>query len=130
MSGQYTLIDISKLRSHEAINPERVREVHDDIIAKGYLESPILVDQRSKVILNGHHRYHVLKTLGVHKAPVKMVNYYDTDLKVYPRRADVPVDKHDVVAVGSVNVVFPEKTTRHVGPKEDTRRRIKLVDLL
>ena len=111
MTAKTILIKINKLRAHEQTSPERVVEVMREIKQTGKIKNPIVVDKKSLVILDGHHRVEVLKKLGCKKAPVMQVDYLSDKVRVYLRREDLL--KQLVLEMGRRNKVFPIKTTRH-----------------
>ncbi len=109
-----TFMAVDKLIAHEETNPERLRQVLSDISERGVLELPLLVDRESSIILDGHHRFQALQSLGKKTVPVRLVDYLSADIEVYPRRSDIPVTKQIVLNTGKAHHLFPEKTTRHV----------------
>ena len=63
------LVDLSSLISHEKINKVRLSQVIRDITTAGCIKHPVVVDKKSRVILDGHHRFNALKKLGYKKTP-------------------------------------------------------------
>src|SRR5664280_2827873 len=59
-----TLVPISALRQHEQILNENLMRVQRDLVRDGMVKDPIIVDQRTMIILDGHHRYNALKRMG------------------------------------------------------------------
>jgi ParB-like chromosome segregation protein Spo0J len=110
------LVDIRKLTCHEKVDKNRLYKLQKEIEARQAIYKPIIVDRRSYVILDGHHRYTVLKQLGARKVPVYFVDYLSPNVKVYLRRKNLQMRilKEAVIAMAKVKRVFPSKTTRHV----------------
>jgi len=110
------LVDIHKLRCHEAVDKGRLAALQKQLEVSGIIYRPIIVDRRSYVILDGHHRYTVLKHLGAKKIPVHFVDYFSSDVRVYVRRKNMQMKllKEAVIATANMNHVFPSKTTRHL----------------
>jgi hypothetical protein len=50
-----TLVPINALRQHEQILNENLMRVQRDLVRDGMVKDPIIVDQRTMVILDGHH---------------------------------------------------------------------------
>ncbi len=112
---QIDIVDISELKPHEKIDIELVHTLLRDVICKGYIEKPILVDIYSMTILDGHHRVAVLKSLGRRRVPAILVDYLnDNIIKVYSWRNGYIVTKHDVLYRARTGLLYPPKTSRHV----------------
>jgi ParB-like chromosome segregation protein Spo0J len=111
-----TLIPLGELKPHEAVKEKKAHQYAKFATrAKKVLTKPILVDERTKVILDGHHRWWVLKSLGVALAPCCCVDYLgDATIQVLPRRPDIPVTKESVIEMGLSGGTYPHKTTKHV----------------
>jgi S-sulfo-L-cysteine synthase (O-acetyl-L-serine-dependent) len=107
------LVELQKLRSHERINKEYYIKLLEEI-KQNRVVKPIIVDSKSYVILDGHHRAAILKALGYSTIPAFLIDYMSKKIKVYPGRDNYPVDKKLVVEKGLSGKLFPPKTTRHV----------------
>lgn len=105
-------VDVNDLNEHEEINLNRVREVYD-IIQTNMSVHPILVDNDSKVILDGHHRYNALRKIGVSRIPVFFIDYGSKYVMLDSWRIDLKVTKDEVIKMGKSNDLFPPKTSRH-----------------
>jgi len=116
MKRNITLIKINKLKSHEAIEPKRLSKLVKRIKRDGYLRNPIVVDRKSLVILDGHHRLYALKVLGCKKVPVYLIDYKSNNVRVYLRRKELIMNliKKAVITKGKEGKPFPYKTTRHL----------------
>ncbi len=152
MSGGYELklVPLKKLKPHEKIIPELLRELEEEIKRDGYLRNPLIVDGKTGVVLDGNHRLEVLKRLGCAYVPVCLVNYDSREIKLdrwYPvllgpggverlleilrkagykvvyatrEEAERMVNNREAVAA----IILPEVS------KEEVRRRGQLGDLL
>ena len=56
------------------------------IEAEGEISRPIIVDKRSFMVLDGHHRLAALKRLGAIRVPAYLVDYQNPGVRVYLRR--------------------------------------------
>lgn len=128
MKNGVVLIDIGKLKLHEAIDKRRLLELMAAIKNDGYLRNPIVVDQDSLVILDGHHRLEVLKALGYQKIPVFLVDYQSDQVKVFLRRKEMIMRliKEAVIDRGENSQKFPHKTTRHLLPFRPRNINVRL----
>ncbi|MCX8103424.1 MAG: ParB N-terminal domain-containing protein [Candidatus Bipolaricaulota bacterium] len=118
MSEKHSLevreVALEVLREHEQVEPEHLSRILEEIRREGRLRHPILVDKRSGVILDGHHRFRAYKELGFETIPCVLVDYQSDIISVRPRRPDIPVSKDEVIRRALTGKLFPPKTTQHV----------------
>jgi hypothetical protein len=127
--GEIKIVSISDLRPHEEIIPENLEKVKDKIEKNGYLINPVIVDESSMVILDGHHRVRALGILGYSKIPAYVVNYSDKGIRVIQRRPEIPISKEIIVEKALAGEVFPCKTSKHVIPGRPMKVNIPLEKL-
>ena len=111
---RFALMAPEGLRPHEEYELQRLESLRQWIRTDGHLYHPVVVDQHSFVILDGHHRVQVLREMGCSLVPVYLVNYLGGHIQVFPRRKDVAVDKERIIQRGLQGVPFPPRTSRHV----------------
>ncbi|PIU75571.1 MAG: hypothetical protein COS76_00100 [Candidatus Portnoybacteria bacterium CG06_land_8_20_14_3_00_39_12] len=111
-----SIVEIKKLRPHEKINPQRLKQLRQKISADQKIRNPIIVDKNSFAILDGHHRTAVIRSLGLKKIPAYLVNYQSRDIKVLSRRTNIKVSKEMVLSHALSGKKLPVKTTRHIVP--------------
>lgn len=70
MKTTIALIKSKFLKQHELINQDHLYELLEEIHSNGFIEAPIIVDENTLIILDGHHRFNALRILGLSKAPV------------------------------------------------------------
>ncbi|HLD25181.1 MAG TPA: ParB N-terminal domain-containing protein [Patescibacteria group bacterium] len=116
MKQNVVLVDIQKLIQHERVHLARLKEVRKALRKEGVVRRPVIVDQATNIILDGHHRVQALKVLGAKCVPVAYVRYQDARVRVYMRRKDILMKliKKYVVETVKSNDLFPSKTTRHL----------------
>jgi ParB-like chromosome segregation protein Spo0J len=105
---------MSRLKPHEEIIQDKLERVKKSIIRRGYLKNPIVVDKKTFVILDGHHRYNAFKEMGFKKIPVQMVDYFSEDIRIKSRRSNIEVSKESVIKRAKSGKPFPFKTTKHI----------------
>jgi hypothetical protein len=110
----FALVESSALLPHEEVEDDRFRALAGEILHDGFLRHPVLVDSRSMVILDGHHRVAVLRTCGCHLIPAYLVDYASPAVRVYPRRSDIPVSKDLIVQRALAHSPLPPRSSRHV----------------
>lgn len=111
--GTFALVDSTCLRPHEQVDEDRLERLAREIASDRVLREPVLVDGRSLVILDGHHRVQVLRSLGCTLIPVYLVDYGSPAVQVRSWREGVRVDKDIVLQRGLSQTPFPPRTSRH-----------------
>ena len=111
-----TLVPIDTLRQHEQILDKNLTRVQHDMVQDGMVKDPIIVDQRTMVILDGHHRYNALKRMGYKYVPVYLVDYSSDHIAVAAWREGEHVTKAEVMRAGLSGNLMPAKTSRHTVP--------------
>jgi len=126
------LIAINKIKGHERTSKRRVEELVRAIQKDGVVKQAIIVDRRSSVVLDGHHRVEALKRLGATRVPAYLVTYQSQKIRVYLRRSYLQMHmiKQAVLHCGITGKIFPTKTTRHVLPHRQGIQKIVLSTLL
>lgn len=126
-----SLINPLSLRPHEEISHFKVLLLLFEIIFQGKFTKPILIDEQTFTILDGHHRYTVARILKFRFIPALSINYLnDSRVVVYSRRKNIPVDKCLVLNKATSKSLFPIKTTKHIIKGiEIPRLSIPLIDL-
>lgn len=109
------LVPLKVLKKHEDIDYHHKKLVIDEIVNSGYIKYPLLVDVRTFIVLDGHHRLAALKDLGFKYVPVFFVDYAMEYIDVVPFRKDYHINKITVIRKVFVDKdLFPPKTTRHI----------------
>ncbi len=130
MHGELKLIAPGDLRPHEDVDPERVALVADEMRAADVFYPPILIDDTTGVILDGHHRWRASIELRLRVLPCYCVDYlHDDRVRIMSRRDDIAVDKPGVLATALKGAVYPQKTTRHMYDLPETIEPIPLARL-
>ena len=109
---QVELCDLRVLKHHEEIDPQHLARLKKEIEKAGVWTHPIVIEQEHGIVLDGHHRFEIAKSLGLKRIPVVLVDYFDESIKVCQRRK-LEVSKNDVVKRAKNRNPFPYKTTKH-----------------
>ena len=107
------LVPLESLRIHEQVIEEHVKELMEDIVSRGVLIKPILVDAKTLIILDGHHRVEALRRLGKRLIPAILVDYDSDCVTVSSWRDNWVVTKDLVRKAGLSGKPLPPKTSRH-----------------
>lgn len=126
------LLDITRLRCHERVQPDLLAQMREEIRRDGVLKRPILVADRDWVILDGHHRYEALRELGCRRIPAYVVDYRSdvVHVGVWPDAIVREVTKEEVIRRGVTGNLFPPKTSRHTVRARVWDRPTPLRDLM
>lgn len=131
MQGVFLLIEPGALKPHEDVDADRVRALAEEIRAAGAFYPPVLIDRVTRVILDGHHRWHASTLLALVRLPCYGVDYRnDPAIRVISRRSEIAITKDDVIAMGTGGRVYPYKTTRHVYDLPESLEPVPLGQLL
>lgn len=91
MEHQFLLIPIKNLLVHEETKPQHVVEVARSIARLGRVIRPIIVEERTLTIIDGHHRFKALRILGARYAPVVLARYGDGVKRIEPPKRVIRV---------------------------------------
>jgi len=111
---QLKVIKTALLRSHERTEPKRLKNLEKEIIRDTILKKPILVDEKTYLVIDGHHRLAVLSKLGIKKIPVILVNYFNPKIKVKSWDNRKRLDKNIIMKAGLSGKLLPPKTSKHM----------------
>ncbi|MEM1550822.1 MAG: ParB N-terminal domain-containing protein, partial [Candidatus Bathyarchaeia archaeon] len=79
----------------------------------GVLKKPIVVDETTKVIIDGHHRVEALRLLGCKRVPACCVDYTCNEIGLKSNPEDLKITKDKVIEAALRNSPFKPKTTWH-----------------
>src|SRR3989344_45096 len=114
IKNDIVLLETRELIAHEKVNIRHAIYLVLKMILSGRFKSPLLVDAKTKTVLDGHHRCYAAHRLGLKSVPCYVVDYLkDQSVRVEGRRPEIPVDKTNVIKMALSPKVFPHKTTRH-----------------
>ena len=94
-----SLRGINKLRSY-------IHNFNSEIILPS-----ILVCNKTNVIIDGHHRFHVIKLLKVDQIPVSLIDY-NSDLIL--TNENNSLSKKEIIKSAKNNKIFPPRTSKHL----------------
>ena len=113
-------VQVDDLKAHEMVNEDAAEELYQYLVSLGNNKfiPTVIVDSQTNTIIDGHHRIHALKKLGVHSVDVLYIldyiqqdfiftNHYSTD------DTHDDVTKEEVVSRASLQHLFTPKSTKH-----------------
>ncbi len=131
-SKDVKLVKLEWLKPHEEIHEKKVDELYKMTLKWGGYTKPLLVDNNSGTILDGHHRYEVGKMLSLKYLPAILTDYLiDERIKVttWPNSEEKDINKEDVIKMALSGDLFPPKTSRHQISEYLPPIMVKLEDL-
>ncbi|HYB67981.1 MAG TPA: ParB N-terminal domain-containing protein [Candidatus Acidoferrales bacterium] len=118
------LLQIDELRPHEKGSPVYLELLRREILRDGKLRYPIIADEKTRVILDGMHRWLALKSIGCKSIPVLLVDVFQKPaIRVGRRRIhqymsdsteEITVER--VISAGLDGQLMEPRTTRHFFP--------------
>ncbi|MEY0935241.1 ParB N-terminal domain-containing protein [Providencia rettgeri] len=108
------LVNIEKIQITEEHIPERVEWLVEKIKSEALWRVPLLLEENSYAIMDGHHRFEVAKRLGLKRIPSVMLSYNSPSVKVVSWRDDFEINKKIVQDYIKQKKIFPHKTTKHI----------------
>ena len=125
------ILPLSTIKPHERIDLLHAIRLDDEIVVNGYFTTPILVDHRDQILLDGHHRYWVLsKRIRARFIPAVLVDYDNESLiNVTSWRDGIVVNRSVVREAAFSGRLLKCKTSRHLLSFEIGQIRIPLSDL-
>ena len=124
------LVPIDELKPHEKGSPVYLELLKQEILRDGVLRYPIIADEKTRVILDGMHRWLVLKNLGYILIPAILVDAInDRGIRVGTRRihryvqeSKGEMSKEMVLSAGLNGHLMKPRSTRHFFPFSKFRR--------
>ena len=105
-------VKLNDLNPHEQVIEENLRKVLKSLKIEKRLKEPIVVDEETKVILDGHHRVKAYEILGLREIPCRLVDYSSDKIAVEPHQ-NGDISKEEVIEKGLSDELFPPKTSKH-----------------
>ncbi len=110
----FLIVRAEDLKPHEEFVEDKVPGLVAKLETDGAVTAPIVVDKRTLVILDGHHRFEALKRIGLRYVPVVAVDYFDPAIRVSTwRDGEAVPTKDDVLKRALEGRLYPPKSTKH-----------------
>jgi len=111
---QIEIREISFFRASEEVADAEVIKLAEVISSLQTWISPIPVERRTGIIMDGNHRWHAGMLLGLTHLPCLLLDYCDPRVRVYERGQDKVFDVEAIFRTVMAGKVLKYKTTRHV----------------
>ena len=103
----------NELIPHEKVSKKGINQLNN-YISNNHPEiilPSILICNKSNVIIDGHHRFHVLKLLNIDLIPVSLIDY-NSDLILTDEENSL--SKKEIIDSAKDKNIFPPRTSKHV----------------
>ncbi|MEM1586626.1 MAG: ParB N-terminal domain-containing protein [Candidatus Bathyarchaeia archaeon] len=107
------LVNISDLKSHESTDSVRLKSLKEEIYSDGVLKRPIVIDDKTKIIIDGHHRVEALRLLGCTRIPACCVDYTCDKIGLKSNLKNIEITKDKVMEAALNGCLFNPKSTWH-----------------
>ena len=107
------LINSSSIFPHEKVIAEKTKLLINylESFNNSIIISSILCCSKSMVIIDGHHRFFALKSIGFEKIPVTFLNYFSDEIKTDKNNS---VSKNSIIKSGLEKKFLEPKSTNHL----------------
>lgn len=101
------IMDTSSLIQHEERIERNIILLKEAMLNIGQLVDPLIVDKKTKIVLDGNHRMKVLKQIKVPHVVCQIVDYDNPEIEVggwYPSAKNIPLNKFSDFKTESVDL--------------------------
>ena len=105
-------IPLDKIKSHEQFIDERKTKLLEYLKGNDYFVLPsMILDSKNFVILDGHHRFNILKELEKKEEYVLLVNYDSESIIAHETNN---ISKKEIITAGISGKLLPAKSSKHI----------------
>lgn len=111
---KFKIISIKTIIPHEEYNQEAVDQLTDRIKDTEAFTHPVLVDKKTGLLIDGHHRYNAMINLGAKYIPAYLINYSSPKLIAFKEApGNSVISKKEILSKAIQNKLYPKKFTFH-----------------
>jgi L-serine kinase (ADP) len=104
--------NINDLLLHEKVDTHRVNSLKDYLETLDQIIIPsIIVDKKTNLVIDGHHRVSVFKYLKIPKILVTKVDYLSSNIKLISSIKNLV--KEEIIELALSSTLVPQKSTKH-----------------
>lgn len=131
------LVELEKLKPLEKVFPNHLKNLTAMILDSKIIQSSIIADKKTGIVLDGSHRYVFFLQNGYKYAPVRYVDYDNENIRVGSMLIHRHLIDHknilskvEIKNRGLTGNLFPPRTTRHFFPfRKNEHVNILLADI-
>ena len=113
LTGKYKLMSLNSLLPHEEVETNSLSTLEDKIKSDQIFTTPIIVDKKSRLIIDGHHRFHAIKRLGLSKILAFEVNYFNQKIIAKKDNENGTIISKKWLIRTAKTKLLPKKSTYH-----------------
>ena len=123
------LLGVDQILPTEESDPDLVEALLTEISVTGIWTHPVLVDDKSFAVMDGHHRVAVAKRLGLRTVPAVLLSYDDSRVRLESWRDNEVFTPEEVRERALSGRLLPSKSTRHIIEPWPPQTRVQLAHL-
>lgn len=113
-SIEVLLVNLDRVLPTEEVNPDFVDILVAGMGVSGVWTHPLLLEERTFAILDGHHRFEAAKRIGLRSVPAVCVSYDNPQVHLESWRPGKHFTPDDILNRARKGNLLPYKSTRHV----------------
>ncbi|MBV1863440.1 MAG: ParB N-terminal domain-containing protein [Rhodobacteraceae bacterium] len=113
-SYRIELFPLDQIQPTEEHSPAHSENLRTEIEITGLWTHPLLVDQDRFALMDGHHRYHAARALGLKTIPVILLSYDDPEITLKSWQPNREFTPQDIWGICESGKLLPMKSTRHI----------------
>lgn len=82
MNIEFDIARVSDISPHERIDVDRAEILKKRILKDGYIDQPLIIENKTGMILDGTHRHYIFLNAGIPLIPVLKVSYMSDKIKI------------------------------------------------
>lgn len=123
------LLGVDQILPTEESDPDLVEELLTEISVTGIWTHPVLVDDKTFAVMDGHHRVAVAKRLNLRIVPSVLLSYDDSRVRLESWRDNEVFTPEEVRERAISGHLLPSKSTRHIVEPWPPQTRVQLAHL-
>ncbi len=108
------IFPFDKIRPTEEYARAHSDHLREEIEITGIWTHPLLVDRKANALMDGHHRYHAARMLGLEAVPVILLDYDDPAVELKSWRPGLTYTPEMMWEISRNGALLPMKSTRHI----------------
>jgi hypothetical protein len=108
------LVDLDRVLPTEEVNSDFVDTLIAEIGLSGVWTHPLLLEERTFAILDGHHRFEAAKRSGLRRVPAVCVSYNNPQVHLESWRPGKHFTPDDILTRAREGKLLPYKSARHI----------------
>ena len=112
---EFELLPVTELKVHEKTFSDRVQRIKKEILKSELVLTPLWIDKKRRIVLNGHHRLAALKELGCARVPVLLIDYDSccVTVGICSAASISSINKSAVIEAAISGPLFPPRSSLH-----------------